>query len=210
MELQYSVLIFSKYSDPCIKLFDFITQNKIDTSEIKLYSLCIDNQKLRYRILADKKIDINIVPSILSVYSGGAVKKYDGQQAFAWIESKLEQPQQVSVQPQPIQVQPIQEQPQQVSVQPQPIQQAGIMKSKQTHTSIDDIPYEDDNDEEKEEKEEKEIVLGEPIDEPIIEKPKKQKGRTSKQTGDIKSKADELARGRDIMDKEMNKSLKRK
>ena len=85
MEPQYSVLIFSKFSQNCQKLFDVITRSGINFTA--LHSLCIDNENIRQRVLKNKQLNITVVPSILSVFSNGNVETYEGVNAFNWVEN---------------------------------------------------------------------------------------------------------------------------
>lgn len=117
MEPQYSVLLFSKYSQNCNKLFSIMTNSGVNFSQLQ--SLCIDNENIRKRILDNKQFNISVVPSILSVYSNGNVETYEGVNAFNWVENiifKLAPPQPVVMQ-QPMQ-QPMQV-PMQKSLPPQ-------------------------------------------------------------------------------------------
>jgi len=92
MEPQYSVLIFSKYSPNCKRVFDMINASGIDLDRVigsKLQPLCIDNAQVRQRIKNNNQIDVTSVPCILSVFPNGGVEKYDGGHAFSWIENLL-------------------------------------------------------------------------------------------------------------------------
>jgi hypothetical protein len=92
MEPSYSVLIFSKYSPNCKKLFDMVSSSGIDfdrTIGNKLQLLCIDNEQVRKRIKANGQIDVTTVPCILSIFANGGVEKYDGGHAFAWVENLI-------------------------------------------------------------------------------------------------------------------------
>lgn len=89
MEPSYSVLIFSKYSPNCKKLFDMVASSGIDFERTRLQLLCIDNEKVRKRIRDNEQIDVTSVPCILCIFSNGGVEKYDGGHAFAWIENLI-------------------------------------------------------------------------------------------------------------------------
>ena len=65
---------FSKYSKNLL----YLVQNKL--TFIKF--ICIDNNKVRKRILNDKKLNVTTVPCILVVFSTGIVEKYEGEAAF--------------------------------------------------------------------------------------------------------------------------------
>lgn len=85
MEPLYSVLIFSKYSSNCKKVFDLVQNSGVDFSNLQL--LCIDNPKIRNRIKENKQLEINSVPCILSIFNNGGVEKYQGNVVFDWINN---------------------------------------------------------------------------------------------------------------------------
>ncbi len=108
MEPQYSVLVYSKYSQSCKRLFNIIRESGIDFSSLQL--LCIDNNEIRKRIKNNKQIDVCVVPSILSIFVDGGVEKYEGEHVFNWVETIIARvkPPQQSRPPRPPQP-PIQE-----------------------------------------------------------------------------------------------------
>ena len=86
MEPKYCVLLYSKYSSISTTLLDNIKNDKYDlTTLAPLKILCIDNEKIRSRIIKDTIIKIESVPSILVVYNDGGVEKFDGINAFEWV-----------------------------------------------------------------------------------------------------------------------------
>ena len=87
MEPQYSVLLFSKYSQNCNKLFSIMSNSGVNFSPLQ--SLCLDNETIRKRILENKQFNITVVPVILSVYSNGNVETYEGPNAFNWVQSVI-------------------------------------------------------------------------------------------------------------------------
>lgn len=101
MDPQYSVLLFSKYSQNCNKLFSIMTNSGVNFSPLQ--SLCIDNENIRKRILDNKQFNITVVPSILCVFSNGNVETYEGLNAFNWVQSIIAKfappPQQLPPQP---------------------------------------------------------------------------------------------------------------
>lgn len=167
MELQYSVFLYSKYSSFCKRIFDTFASQNVDLdklSSIKFYPVCIDNDKIRKRIIEDAKIEVESVPCILSIYVNGGVEKYEGGHAFKWIENlmmKLSPP----PPPQPSLPPPPPPQPtkhtnenthetqrkksgtkSKIKSRPQPREELDIPEDHGGGTSIDDIPYEDDSD----------------------------------------------------------------
>lgn len=165
MEPQYSVLLFSKYSPNCKRLFTIIQQSGIDFTYIQL--LCVDNNKVRQQIKSTNQIDIKTVPCLLLIYSNGNVEKYDGNYVFEWFNAlipKIPPPRMPST-PQGPQYQDPPEEPQEEEPEPQeapkPRKKQVIpapkpkdppkpkipsrMKPIQEEsgaTSIDDLPYE--------------------------------------------------------------------
>jgi len=82
---KYSILLFSKYSIQSKKLLDVMSQSKINFKDvINLTPVCIDSKSIRDKI-KDNKLNIRYVPCILTVYSHGVVEKYDGENAFNWV-----------------------------------------------------------------------------------------------------------------------------
>jgi hypothetical protein len=109
---QYSVLLYSQYSSNCKRLIDIVKQ--YIPTEFGLTEICIDNEKIRKQIAKSKKIQINMVPCILVIFSDGVVEKYDGSNAFRWVEEivnkfappaapvSVQQPQQYHVSMEPV------------------------------------------------------------------------------------------------------------
>lgn len=149
---------------------DMMRQSGVDfTTQFKLQFLCIDNDQVRSRVLANKSMDINLIPCILIVYSSGGVEKYEASHAFKWVEemiSRFNPPPPPVVQQAPASRKPIEyeydededeiedyESPRRPKKQERkrekkvkrhmkPIQSQEADNS--TVTSIDDIPLEDD------------------------------------------------------------------
>lgn len=255
MEPNYSVLIFSKYSANCKKVFDLVNSCGVDFDRVlgnKLQLLCIDNDKVRKRIKENKQIDVSSVPCILSIFPNGGVEKYDGLHAFAWIENLLSKyappppppppplpPQQPVYNP-PVPVQQ-QEEVQVVRKQKAPVKIPKRMKpvvvdeeDQPMGTSIDDIPMEDEENEEEESGqggndrhrnlpqprrirqdedkfiEDEELFSGDVVDN--RQEPRNVVRKTSdkkKAEGGVRAKADELARGREDMEREFGTQNKR-
>ena len=71
------VLFWSKYSSSCKQLL----------GEMKSYgaiidTVCVDNPKIRKRIATNPKLQITVVPTLLSIYQNGVVEKYEGEKVF--------------------------------------------------------------------------------------------------------------------------------
>jgi hypothetical protein len=59
------------------------------STTVGIRPVCIDNEDIRRQILKDKKIEINSVPCVLIAYNTGSVEKYEGSNAFQWIEETV-------------------------------------------------------------------------------------------------------------------------
>jgi hypothetical protein len=87
MQQQLCVLLYSEYSDVCKNLFKALESCPIDIYGISgMKNLCVDNEKLRKRILSNKNISITSVPSLLIVYNNSQLEKLEGQKVFDWID----------------------------------------------------------------------------------------------------------------------------
>lgn len=87
MDQHLSVLLYSKYSTISTKLLSIIESCPFNFySTVRLQTVCIDNEDIREKILNTKKFEISFVPCILIVYQNGNVEKYEGNDAFSWIE----------------------------------------------------------------------------------------------------------------------------
>jgi hypothetical protein len=86
---QYITLLYSKYSLNCKKLFEL--KSSLPTHIIPMiHDVCIDNDKVRNRIMKSQKIKITVVPCLLIIYPTGVVEKYDGTFAFEWINNVID------------------------------------------------------------------------------------------------------------------------
>lgn len=167
MDPQYSVLLYSKFSSNSQKLLGMINSSGANFASVAgLQILCIDNSKVRQRVLSNKKLDIKTVPCILSIYANGSVEKYDGSYAFQWVKSILEQIDPPKPPPPP-QIQLSEPEPEQNSDEdsdndepefippPKPRKKSGkqkipsrmkpVKKEDSGITSIGNIPYDEDD-----------------------------------------------------------------
>ena len=170
MDPQFSLYIYSKYSVNCKKLSTLINESGLD---FNLQMVCIDNEQIRQRIKANKQLEIKIVPCILRFFPSGDVEKYEGNYAFGWVESVIEQlkppqPMLPPPPPQPLQPVPPPQQPRQstqtkVRIRPEPREEpysqdqqdsqeeqtiakkvpSRMKPVQQEATLIDDIPLDD-------------------------------------------------------------------
>lgn len=90
MDYNVSILLYSNYSPRSQQLLDALKSCPIDLSKVaRMSSLCIDNTEIRKRIIKAQNLSINTVPAILLIYGNGMVEKYEGNQAFDWIEQTV-------------------------------------------------------------------------------------------------------------------------
>jgi len=262
MEPQYSVLIFSKYSPNCKRIFDMVSNSGIEfdnTIGKKLQLLCVDNIQVRQRIKNNSQLDVSSVPCILSVFQNGGVEKYDGGHAFAWIENLISKyvpqkppvpslPQQSTIPVQPQESNNSQEEhviqvpPQEIPLEEKKRSRSKIryeerqipiprrMKPEQDEidenrsTSIDDIPIEEDSDRHRnipqprrirQDKdkyiEDENLFSGELPDnrEPSKIKPSASERIKGPDSAGLRAKAEELARGREDIDKQFGSPKER-
>lgn len=82
----YSILLFSKFSIHSKKLIDMMAQSRLNFKEkANLTPVCVDSKAIRDKI-KNNKLNIRYVPCILTVYPNGVVEKYDGENAFNWVQ----------------------------------------------------------------------------------------------------------------------------
>ena len=90
MEHTLSVLLYSKYSPLSKQLMGglkTIPPEYRDT--LKLHNVCIDHKTIRDQIIKSKNLEVSVVPCVLVVHSTGTVEKYEGGNAFQWIEGEM-------------------------------------------------------------------------------------------------------------------------
>jgi hypothetical protein len=259
MDPQYSVLLFSKYSSNCKKMFDIISASGIDILDIHIQLLCIDNESIRQRIKQNNQIDVSSVPCILSIFSNGKVEKYDGSYAFSWIETLISRlkpppPPPPPIPPAPPAAQHRKQPPPRktqtkIRPRPEPREEVGMQEierdtetdtetdierdlsqpSRDNQTSIENIIYEEEESQEETDRhitkppprrirqdegsyiEDDNLFSGEMTDN--RKQPKNTtKGKADKKTVDsngIKAKADELAKLRELDDKQLGHPARR-
>ena len=92
MESQLSVLLYSKYSSLSKKLMNIIQTSGVDfTAKFSLQPLCIDNEKIRTRVIQNTNIEVTTVPCLLIIFPDGGIEKYDGAHIFEWVEGIIRQ-----------------------------------------------------------------------------------------------------------------------
>ena len=90
------VLLYSKYSTACETLLQ-----KMSVMDFR--KICVDHEEVRKLVVADqKKYSIQKVPCILVFFSNGLVKKYEGEDAFAWVDETIEKMRVLTTPPPPV------------------------------------------------------------------------------------------------------------
>jgi thiol-disulfide isomerase/thioredoxin len=82
------ILLLSKYSENCNKMINMMKSSGINFSFIE--TIFVDNARLRQSILDKKDYNITTVPTILVFKDNYKVEKYDGVNAFQWVEKTVE------------------------------------------------------------------------------------------------------------------------
>jgi hypothetical protein len=79
------VILYSKFSIHSKKFIDIVRE-----LDINFTYLCTDNSNIRKRILNDKKLLVQNIPCLLQIDTNtGNVIKYDGNDAFIWVNELL-------------------------------------------------------------------------------------------------------------------------
>lgn len=123
MEPTLCVLVYSKYSSECQKVFRLLQESGLNLSQ-QLQLLCIDNAEIRKKI----QKTITYVPCVLCVFPPGVpnrIEKLEGPYAVTWIQKLIESAQPI-VRAQPLpppQAPPQQPPPPQALPQQQPLPQ---------------------------------------------------------------------------------------
>jgi hypothetical protein len=84
MSEQVVILLHSKYSEACKSLFEIMESSTVNFEFIKL--LCIDNQELREKIQTSE-LQITSIPCILILHRDGKMEKYEGKEAYVYIDT---------------------------------------------------------------------------------------------------------------------------
>ena len=76
------VYLYSKYSASCKEFSDRITTSTLKDS---FNLLCVDNKDIR-KVVVSSKYSIKSIPCVLCVFSNSVIEKYEGEQAFRWLD----------------------------------------------------------------------------------------------------------------------------
>ena len=86
------VCLYSKFSNSSKKFVE-------SAGNLPIHFVCVDNKKVRDRIISDPKLKITFVPCVLSLFSDGKLEKYEGPDAFSWLENIKTEMQEIQKQP---------------------------------------------------------------------------------------------------------------
>lgn len=90
MDYQFSVLLYSKYSQLCTQLLNDLEIAPVNLQiAARLRPVCIDNEKVRNQIYKSANINVSVLPCVLLVYAHGGVEKYEGETAFQWADETI-------------------------------------------------------------------------------------------------------------------------
>lgn len=67
----YITLVWSKYEQHSVKLYEALKNNT------NVRTLCIDNKKIRERIVKSSNVKVNFAPTMLAVFNNGKINKYE-------------------------------------------------------------------------------------------------------------------------------------
>lgn len=79
------VLLYSKYSESCRQLLQ--TMERFGAN---IAMVCLDNKEVRQRVMNDKRLNITVVPTLLSLYDTGVVEKYEGSKVMELLLNSFE------------------------------------------------------------------------------------------------------------------------
>lgn len=95
MENKRIILLYSKYSQLCSQIVHKVSEyNMRNLPKIQL--ICIDNKKVRKQILQSKRIQVTVVPTVLTVDVYGNIDTYEGNVSFDLVNDMLRQSNDVS------------------------------------------------------------------------------------------------------------------
>jgi len=87
---RYTALLYSKFSPSCKQIFTLLQDANMDLENFGISLISIDTPSFRNALKKNnQKLQINVVPTILSIYSDGVVEKFEGIQAYRWIEQLI-------------------------------------------------------------------------------------------------------------------------
>jgi hypothetical protein len=84
---EYMVILYSKYSYHCKKILQVYNPELMNYFKL----VCIDSSVIRSRLAKSKSIQITTVPSVLLVYPGNKVERFEGDGVTDWILRQIAQ-----------------------------------------------------------------------------------------------------------------------
>jgi hypothetical protein len=87
MLVKNTVVLYSQNSQKSKELLSMLSSRNYSLQNIT--PVCIDDPKIRERVLSSRNIRITVVPTVLILYFDGGVEQYDGSMAFSFLESSL-------------------------------------------------------------------------------------------------------------------------
>lgn len=153
---QNVICLYSKFSNSSKEFVE-------SSGNLPINFVCIDNKEVRNRVISDSKLKITFVPCILSVFSDGRLEKFEGVDAFKWLENIKSKTQTSEQKEQPVNptekpiekptVKPIEqieqiEQTEQTSEQNNKFSQHDFhsQQMRDKHSKITDLDFEDETD----------------------------------------------------------------
>ena len=90
MDIKFTAFLYSKFSQNSKNFTQLLEHIPPDfKANIKLNTLCIDNENVRKTVLSSKQFDIKNVPCVLVTYNDGRVEKFEGSDAFKWADDVI-------------------------------------------------------------------------------------------------------------------------
>ena len=122
------VLFWSKYSSSCKHLL-----GEMKKYGARIEMVCVDNPNIRKRIASNPKLQITVVPTLLSIYQSGVIEKYEGEKVSQLLHEAFSNVEQI--QPKIIKER-VKKVPQEV---PQEVPQRQKKSNESEFTSLDDL-----------------------------------------------------------------------
>ena len=144
---QNVICLYSKFSNSSKEFVE-------SSGDLPINFVCIDNKEVRNRVISDSKLKITFVPCILSVFSDGRLEKFEGVDAFKWLENIKSQTQTSEQKEQPVKPtenpteKPTEKPTEQTSEQNNKFSQHDFhsQQMRDKHSKITDLDFEDETD----------------------------------------------------------------
>ena len=140
---QNVICLYSKFSNSSKEFVE-------SSGDLPINFVCIDNKEVRNRVISDSKLKITFVPCILSVFSDGRLEKFEGVDAFKWLENIKSQTQTSEQKEQPVNPteKPTEKSTEQTSEQNNKFSQHDFhsQQMRDKHSKITDLDFEEETD----------------------------------------------------------------